>query len=94
MAELADALDSGSSRGNPVKVQLLLAAISRDPLSDIRKKLVFFGVKQPLPDRHTFNFSIHLLFVIQAENKPSLAILQYVIFLYFDILQYIRIANN
>ncbi len=28
MAELADALDSGSSRGNSVKVQLLLAAIS------------------------------------------------------------------
>ena len=37
MAELADALDSGSSRGNPVDVQVILAALHLDDLGLVKK---------------------------------------------------------
>ena len=38
MAELADALDSGSSRGNSVEVQVLLSAPSRGYKKDIARE--------------------------------------------------------
>ena len=38
MAELADALDSGSSRGSSVKVQVLLPAPSRGYKKDIARE--------------------------------------------------------
>ncbi len=45
MAELADALDSGSSRGSSVKVQVLLPAPSRGYKKDIaRENPDFIGV--------------------------------------------------
>ena len=45
MAELADALDSGSSRGNSVEVQVLLSAPSRGYKKDIaRENPDFIGV--------------------------------------------------
>jgi hypothetical protein len=41
MAELADALDSGSSRGNSVDVQIILAASNQNVFSFERKKSIF-----------------------------------------------------
>ena len=49
MAELADALDSGSSRGSSVKVQVLLPAPSRGYKKDIaRGNPDFIGVSTVL----------------------------------------------
>ncbi len=39
MAKLADALDSGSSRGNPVEVQLLLAAKNSAKKMNVKRAL-------------------------------------------------------
>ncbi len=56
MAELVDALDSGSSRGNPVEVRFLFRALS---LEDKSTK-AFDGLPLPDPFRRTIDLCMNL----------------------------------